>query len=189
MQESPLNAADKFVDIARVQSPAEAGYLLSMLQAEGIDASTREEQSFNAITGAWAAGYVIATPTEEAAEAASILRPEAQALEEDAELAAAEDLDREVFQAVIWRPFALMALAGVVSFFLGQRFAEPERSPRADPLVRAALAIGKPFYAQKGGTQHRLSYDKKREHWRLDTDTNGDQRFDQTRYFATAPAN
>jgi hypothetical protein len=81
-------------------------------------------------------------------------------------------------------------LAGVASFVLGQRFAE--NAPRPDPPTRGSLpitveSIGRPFYTEPapGHARHRLRYRHRHQTWYLETDVDGDGRFEFYQTFRT----
>jgi hypothetical protein len=91
---------------------------------------------------------------------------------------------------LLWRPVALVILAGVSSFVLGQRFSEQrdekadQRPPRSE-LTIAMQAIDRPFVTEPAGARsvHRLQFDGRRQSWILETDRDGDGRYDSRQAF------
>ncbi|MEM6655111.1 MAG: hypothetical protein AAF596_04840 [Planctomycetota bacterium] len=181
------DGSSEFVAAARVSNLAEAGYLVSVLQGEGLDARVRQSRDFNAVNGAWLTDYVVQAPKDQLAEVATVLRAEAAAFDEEAVF---DDEDDESLQQVIWRPVALMAVAGVVSFLAGQHLATPQ--PRSGPpaLAEAIGSIGRPLYTERGpdGVRHRLVLDGRSSQWLLDTDADGDGRYDRRQRFPAESA-
>ena len=181
------NLRPGYTAAARASSLAEAGYLVSVLQSEGLDAEVQHTKSYSAISGGWLTDYVISAPEDQLHEVAAVLRAEATAFEEDSEL---EDPDEEIFRQVVWRPVALMAVAGVVSFIAGQHLAAPKPNTGPWSLGKAVDSVGRPFYTEAGpdGGRHRLTFDRKSSEWRLDSDVDGDGRFDRRLRFAAEAA-
>lgn len=176
---------------ARVGNLAEAGYLVSRLAGEGIEARLVGTDSFDAITGAWASAYLLQVAPESLAPARELLLAEAEEADrEELNLdERGESRDEEPLHLVLWRPVALMAVAGLATLWLGQRFAEPR--PRVAPhrgpaaLGRAIEAIGEPFVVENGAghVQHRLQYRSAQRAWLLESDTDGDGRLDTQQIF------
>lgn len=183
-------STDGYAPAARVASLAEAGYLVSVLQSEGLDAEVRHTKSFSAINGAWLTDYIVQAPVEQLPRVAQVLRAEAAAIAEEEDDAEAATDENDEFRQVVWRPVALMALAGVVSFLVGQHLATAPQREGENALSEAFVGVGRPFYTESGpgGVRHRLTYDRRAARWLLDTDVNGDGRFDQRRRFTTTPA-
>ncbi|QDU55137.1 hypothetical protein [Aeoliella mucimassa] len=179
-------------DVARVPNLAEAGYLVSFLEYHEIEARLVHAESFSATSGSWASDYVLQVPSEYRQQAAEIVRTEAAALQDEQPEYNdfGEPITEEPLQLVIWRPVALMALAGLAILWLGHRIAEqrardtPQRPDEA--LAEAIAAIGRPLVATSPGgqVQHRLSYDAATQTWLLESDTNRDGRFDRRQVFA-----
>ena len=120
----------------------------------------------------------------------------------------ADDADREAdhpyyrlaahaqsMDPMLWRPVALVILAGVSSFVLGQRFSDQnevkvDRRPPRDSLSSAMAAIDRPFVTApaRGQSTHRLSFDRHRQRWLLDTDRDNDGRYDSRQAFQATGA-
>jgi hypothetical protein len=86
----------------------------------------------------------------------------------------------------------MIVLAGVASFAIGRHSAMPEaqrREPR-DSLSVAVDAIGQPLVTQPppGHPRHRLTFDRRSKLWKLETDQEGDGRFDALRHFQASGA-
>ena len=186
-------AEDRWTNVARVSNLAEAGFLADDLVAGDIEARIFQTEEFNAIRGSWSTMYLIQAPADQAHNAASRIRRHLTDDEPFAERAtehfAASDYN-ERLDAAMWRPLALVMVAGVASFVLGQRFAAPDgprRVPR-DSLSAAVDAIGRPLMTEPapGEPRYRLSYDWRGEAWYLDADADGDGRFEARRRFQAA---
>jgi hypothetical protein len=185
-----------WVDVARVTNLAEAGFLTDELVGLGIDAQIHQLNDFSALTDCWASLYLIRVPAGAARDAAARIRQH---------LADVDDIDAEgdaeptgfgfttgehAIDPLLWRPVALVILAGVSSFVLGQRFSEQQamkadRRPPRDSLSSAVQEIDRPFVAESAGGQpgHRLQFDERRQSWILDTDRDGDGRYDSRQAF------
>lgn len=180
-------------NVARVANLAEAGFLADDLIASNIDARIYQSDEFRAIDGNWAATYLIQVPTEQAHTAAARIRrhmfdDEGPSDFDAGQLSDAGDLS---IGPATWRPMALVVLAGMASFVLGQRFAAIDgqrRPPARDSLSVAVDAIGRPLMTDPvpGKPRYRLSFDWRHDTWKLDADRNGDGHFDERRLFRTA---
>jgi predicted RNA-binding Zn-ribbon protein involved in translation (DUF1610 family) len=181
---------DHWTSVARVSNLAEAGFLADDLAAAQIDARLDQSDEFSAVNGRWSTFYLIQVPSEQAHDAATRIRrhlaDEESYAERKTDLFMASDYDERLDPAM-WRPLALVVLAGVASFVLGQRFAVPEGNRRAprDSLSAAVDAIGQPLMTEPapGKPRYRLSFDWRREAWYLDADADGDGRFESRRRF------
>jgi hypothetical protein len=187
-----------WTDVARVRNLAEAGFLSDELHGLGIDARIHQMDEFSAVTDRWASLYLIRVPTLMAGEAAAQIRRhllEADA-ERESETATFSVTDHDhSADPLLWRPVAIVVLAGVASFVLGQRFSDQkehrvERRPPRNSLAAAVEAIGRPFVSESAGgqTRHRLSFDRRRDAWFLDLDRNGDGRYDSRQAFHASGA-
>ena len=85
---------------------------------------------------------------------------------------------------------ALVILAGMASFVLGQRFAADQAAPKPprDSLSSAVTAIGRPLVTEPaaGLPRHRLYYHWREQAWYLDTDADADGRFESRQRFHAA---
>jgi hypothetical protein len=185
-----------WVDVARVTNLAEAGFLSDELVGFGIDARVHQLEEFSAITDRWETMYLIRVPSEVAREAAAHIR---QHLIDEADESESPSIgfrfaaDGDAIDPLLWRPVALVVLAGVASFMLGQRFSEQnvERRPPRNSLSTAVGVIGRAFVTEPapGQPRHRLTLDRRRHIWLLDSDRDGDGIYDTTQRFPThAPA-
>lgn len=183
------DAKGKWQNVARVASLAEAGYLVNLMGASAVTARIFEDRTFGAIAGAWEHAYLIQVPTDQVSAAASMLRQESAAAdnEEGDEWSNQKRCDEE--NLVFWRPVALMALAGVASFVVGQRFAQQSgdgrERPYAESLVAAMEQAGRPLVTEPRGhgARHRFEYNRHQRAWYVQSDRNGDGHFESIREF------
>lgn len=184
---------DAWGDVARVANLAEAGFLADELVGHGIDARIHQLPEFNALSDRWSSLYLIRVPATAAQSAAAHIR---QYLAEDSSDAETESnyfhfsSGSQPLDPLLWRPLALVILAGVSSFVLGQRFSDrpapnaERRAPR-NSLTSAMESIDRPFIIEPtpGKAGHRLEFDRGRQSWMLDTDRDGDGHYDSTQAF------
>jgi hypothetical protein len=188
-----------WIDVARVMNLAEAGFLTDELVGNGIDAQIHQLQEFSALSDCWSSLYLIRVPAHTAQNAASHIRLHMadDLTEVETEPVACRFTDSDyAIDALPWRPIALVILAGVSSFVLGQRFSDradskADRRPPRNSLSSAMEAIDRPFVVEpaNGGAGHRLRFDQRRQSWILDTDRDGDGRYDSTQAFHASGAN
>jgi len=164
---------------------AEAGFLTDELVGLGFDARIHQLEEFSALNDRWAAVYLIRVPSDSAHQAAARIREYLadEVAEPDAgAMGFRFSADSEPIDPLFWRPVALVVLAGVASFVLGQRFSEQnaDRRPPRGSLETAIGAIGRPLVTEPraGQPRYRLSLDRQREAWYLDTDRDGDGRYE-----------
>lgn len=186
------DAGPRWINVARVTNLAEAGFLVDELSGDGIDARIYQTEDFSALTDRWLVSYMIQSPPRDAQAAAARIRQQVAEMEsyQDPAAAGAWPDDRPALDPLAWRPVALVILAGMASFALGQRFAadrDPPR-PQRDSLATAMAAIGRPLVTEPvaRGPRHRLYYHWREQAWHLDTDSDGDGRFEtRQRFHAT----
>jgi hypothetical protein len=184
--------------VARVKNLAEAGFLSDELVGLGIDARIHQLNEFSAISDRCAPLYLIRVPTGMAHEAAARIRQYLAEEESDGEPEAATfcfSTHDQSSDPLLWRPVAIVILAGVASFVLGQRFSEQkeqkaERRPPRNSLAAAVEAIDRPFETEPvpGRPRYRLTFDRRREAWSLDSDRESDGVYDSTQAFPASSA-
>jgi hypothetical protein len=192
------SAEQAWIDVARLRNLAEAGFLTDELVGLGIDARIHQLEEFSAISDRWASSYLIRVPSGTAHEAAAQIR---QYLAEEESAREPEDATYylsthdQSSDPLLWRPVAIVILAGVASFVLGQRFSEQkqnkaERRPQRNSLAAAVAAIDRPLMTESapGRPRYRLTLDRRRESWALEIDRDGDGMFDSRQAFPTAGA-
>jgi hypothetical protein len=196
---SNLRSQDEraWIDVARVSNLAEAGFLADELIGLDIDAQVHQQQNFSALDDRWTTHYLIRVPAAEAQSAAAQIR---QYLAEDSEREVEYRPHRyasqcESLDPILWRPVALVILAGVSSFVLGQRFSEQndvkaDRRGSRNSLSTVLESIDRPFVTApaRGKPAHRLSFDRHRQKWLLETDRDADGRFDSRQAFHASGA-
>jgi hypothetical protein len=186
----PTASGEAWVNVARVANLAEAGYLSDELAGLDIEARVFQSDDFSELHGGWKTSYLIRVPTAAAQQAAATIRQhvaeaaaEADAADENFEFSS----DGAAIDPNYWRPVAVIVLAGVASFVLGRETAAPERDrlPPGESLAAAVDAIGRPLVTESppGAPRHRLSYNRPRQMWFLETDLNGDGVIDVRRKF------
>jgi hypothetical protein len=92
-----------------------------------------------------------------------------------------------------WRPVALVVLASVASFVIGQRLSGQNgaRPMGSNSLTSKVNQIGRPFVTEPvaGQPRYRLSFDSRQKAWSLDTDRDNDGSYDaQQRFHASGAA-
>jgi hypothetical protein len=183
----------RWVNVARVTNLAEAGFLVDELSGEGIEARIYQSEDFNALTDRWLVSYLIQSPPEAAQAAAAQIRQQLMEIESHQQPGAAEHWPeaRPPLDPLAWRPIALVVLAGMASFVLGQRLAvERDAKPTRNSLSGAVSAIGRPLVTEPaaGLPRHRLDYHWRDEAWYLDTDADGDGRYETRQRFHASGA-
>ncbi len=182
------------MNVARVTSLAEAGFLADELAGDGLEVRIYRADEFSALSDRWTASYFIQAISRDAQAAAAHIRR--HLAEVDAGPLATDERswsdDRSPAVLVFWRPVAMVVLAGVASFIVGQKFAAQRDAiqPPRDTLSGAVDAIGRPFTTEPvpGLPRHRLFYDGRRQAWYLDTDANGDGRYESRQRFHSTGA-
>ena len=110
--------------VARVTNLAEAGFLENDLMSCGIESRIFASESFSAVAGRWSVAYLIQVPSHDAtaarAQICQHLTGHGLALSNDQDQVLTHDEDRPI-SPVFWRPVALMVLAGMASFVVGQQ--------------------------------------------------------------------
>jgi hypothetical protein len=184
-----------WTDVARVANLAEAGYLTDELLGSDIDARIYQLDEFSALSDRWQAVYLIQVPAHSASDAASRIRQylvdETSDAESESVLFRFSTQDQSL-DPLFWRPVAMVVLAGVASFLVGQRFSDGNlaRRPPGNSLSSAIGEIGGPLTTEpvRGKPRFRLSFDKRRESWLLEIDRNGDGRYDSRQQFQQSGA-
>jgi hypothetical protein len=187
--------ASSWIDVARVTNLAEAGFLTDELIGLDIDAQIYQLEEFSALTDRWTTVYLIRVPVDLAHAAAAHIRQHLADEAAEAESGAMGfrfSADSQAIDPLFWRPVALVVLAGVASFLLGQRFSEQnvERRPPRGTLSTALGGIGRPLMTEPvpGKACHRLSLDRRNQIWYLDTDQDGDGLFESRQRFQASGA-
>jgi hypothetical protein len=188
-----------WTNVARLANLAEAGFLTDELIGLGIDAQVHQLNDFSALTDRWESQYLIRVPTEEADRAADRIRQHIadEAGQEDASPARRRWVTADqTLEPLLWRPIALVILAGVSSFVLGQKFSElqgvkADRRPERNSLATAMESIDRPFVTEPAGGEprHRIQYDRRRSSWLLETDRDGDGHYDSRQALRANGAN
>jgi hypothetical protein len=182
--------------VARVTNLAEAGFLTDELVGLGIDAQIYQLEEFSALTDRWATVYLIRVPTAAARDAAAQIRVHLSEESDEADAAGTFGFrfsaDHQALDPLLWRPVALVVLAGVASFMLGQRFSDKkvERRPPRESFSTVVGATGRSFVSEPAPDepQYRLTFDRRRAIWYLDTDRDSDGMYDHRLQFQAADA-
>ena len=192
------NEERPWTNVARLANLAEAGFLTDELIGLGIDAQVHQINDFSALTDRWVSQYMIRVPSEDAERAADRIRQHIadEADQEEASPARLRWMSADQsLEPLLWRPIALVILAGVSSFVLGQKFSElqgvkADRRPPRNSLATAMESIDRPFVTEPAGGEprHRIQYDRRRSAWLLETDGDGDGRYDRRQAFRASGA-
>jgi hypothetical protein len=187
------NHEGKWHNAARVVSLAEAGYLVNLLGASAVSARIYEDRAFNALSGRWDHAYLIQVPSDHLSQAAVMLRHESDAADqEDGDEFWSDGKPAQDEALIFWRPVALMAIAGVASFVVGQRFAQESGDGRERPYAQALVAAmeqaGMPLVTEPRGDapRHRFIFQRHQRTWYVQSDRNGDGHYESTREFRGA---
>jgi hypothetical protein len=183
---------NRWVNVARVTSLAEAGFLVDELSGEDIAARIYQSEDFSALTDRWMVSYLIQSPPSDAQAAADRIRrhlAEIESYQEPAGSGLWND-ERPALDSVMWRPMAMVILAGVASFIVGQRFAALRNPlpPQRNSLAGAVTDIGRPLVTEPaaGLPRHRLYYLRREQAWYLETDADADGCFEASQRFHAA---
>jgi hypothetical protein len=183
----------RWINVARVQNLAEAGFLADELSGDGIEARIYQAEDFSAMTDRWSVSYLIQARPREAQAAAARVRQhlaDREAYPEPAPFPQWDD--RPAIDATLWRPVALVVLAGMVSFVIGQKFGADRDSarPPRNSLSRAVTSIGRPLVTEPapGQSRHRLRYADRERTWYLETDADLDGAYERTQRFPAGAA-
>lgn len=161
-----------WVDVARVQQLADAGYLASRLSSEGIDCEVHREDGFDAVHGGYVTNFTLRVEPAQASASREVLRQESLAYEIEE-----RDRGREPgrWDTLGWRSLALATMTGAACFWVGQRLTEAQHAHRRNSLAEFVAAVDRPFVAKGPGEQvNVLLADPINRCWRIETDLNGD---------------
>jgi hypothetical protein len=175
-----------WVSVVRTVNLAEAGYLANELEMGGFCARIKQHDSFSALDGSWTSLFLIQVPDDVAQESADHLRTYLEEADFSGSAAALADAaDGSHRGGPVWRPLALMVVAGVAVLFIGQRMRElraRQHEPSRAGLLTALEQIDRPFVSVepgKGKGRFRLLFSRHAQLWRLQEDMNGDGRYDR----------
>ena len=180
--------AENWKAVARVTNLAEAGFLANDLTSCGIESRIFASENFSAVTGRWSVAYLVQVSSHRATAARAQIcehlsgREMDSSTDQDQELAGHED--RSV-SPVFWQAIALMVLAGMASFMVGQHLGgahrQPDAVPRGSSLPAVVGSIGRPFETQSvaGNPGQRLWFNSRQQSWYLETDSDGDGEFER----------
>jgi hypothetical protein len=169
-----------------VTNLAEAGFLANDLTSCGIESRIFASENFSAVASLWSVVYLIQvsshTATAARAQICEHLTGHGVALPNDQDQGVTGDEERSV-SAVFWKPIALMVLAGMASFVVGQHLgverAQPGKPPPRSSLPAVIGSIGRPFATERiaGNPRQRLWFNNRQQSWYLETDFDGDGEF------------
>ena len=174
----------EWASVVRTASLAEAGYLANELEAGGFESQVQQHDSFSAVDGSWSTLFLIQVPAEQAQQSADYLRSHLADTDLSAPIAAAEEMPER--GTVIWRPLALMIVAGATVLLVGHKMREL-RVRQQEPPSRARLLtvleqIDRPFVSVGHGhapNRFRLVFSRHGQFWRLQEDMDGDGQYDR----------
>lgn len=174
----------EWVSVVRTASLAEAGYLAHELEAGGFESQVKQHDSFSALDGSWSTLFLIQVPAEQAQHSADHLRSHLADPDISTPLTSAEDGPER--GTVIWRPLALMIVAGATVLLIGHKMREL-RVRQQEPPSRAGLLtvleqIDRPFVSvnqDHAPNRFRLIFSRHGQVWRLQEDMDGDGQYDR----------
>lgn len=182
----------RWINVARVANLAEAGFLVDELAGDGIDARIFQSEDFSALTDRWQVSYLIQSPPSAAPSAAARIRAHLAEIESYSDPTSdGKWMDHPVVaDPQLWRSMALVILASMASFAIGQRFSvdrDPPKPPR-NSLSGTISEIGRPLLTEPapGLARHRLYYHWRDQAWYLDSDADADGRFEARQRFHAA---
>lgn len=202
--DSPATTEVRSYDLARLDSVAEAGYLVSLLEEAGVPAVARPLEAFDAARGAWSSTYTVSIAADDRQAAARVLEAEShhdfvrlaeQVFDSPAGAGETPSVNPWGMLAVL----AVVAVTGLLAFgTLGDphrrnRRAQPPRpeADRPEPLEALVAALGAeaaPLRSEAGvGPRRRLHYAPSSETLILSTDADGDGQYESRRRFAARP--
>jgi hypothetical protein len=173
------------VSVVRTINLTEAGFLANELEAGGFHSQIRQHDSFSAVDGTWNSLFLVQVPADEAQASADHLRSFLAEAEFSGPIAVADDGDDGVPRGPVWRPLALIVVAGVAVLLIGQKMRElraRQHEPSRAGLLHVLEQIDRPFVSVdpgKGPGRFRLMYSRRTQHWRLQEDPDGDGRYDR----------
>ena len=151
---SPLlrEEATRWINVARVTNLAEAGFLVDELAGDGIDARIYQIGRFQRADGSLAGELPdsVAAARCPGGRGANPAASGGDGIVSGPGRRARWPDERPALDPLVWRPVALVMLAGMASFVLGQRFAADRDSPRPqrNSLATAMAAIGRPLVTE-----------------------------------------
>jgi hypothetical protein len=185
-----------WVDVVRVASLAEAGFIVDELVGMGLPARVHQLDEFSAATDRWSAQYLIRVPEDFSAAAANHVE---QYLAEDLPgkrtllqrmREQGQYLPRD--QSTPWRPVLVVVLVGISSFLLGHQTSEQAgpRPARSNELANAVSRVGRPFVSEPAANQpgYRLSFDGQQHLWTLSIDRDHDGIYESSQQFTASGA-
>jgi hypothetical protein len=178
-----------WTNVARVANLAEAGFLTDELVGFGMEARIHQLDDFNALNDRWTSLYLIQVPSDCAEEAAVQIQRhrDDDMRNQDDDQSHPLPLSSQIMDPQFWRPVALIVLAGIASFVVGQRLSgqNGDRPMASNSLPSIANQIGRPFVTEPaaGKPNYRLSFNSQQRAWSLDTDRDNDGRYDSRRQF------
>jgi len=177
----------QWASVARLKNVAEAGFLVNLLAEDDVAAQLCQYDDFSALDGCWNSVFVLRVPRKDA-QLASRRISEIMSVSEEEEVESARLV--EVSAAPIpWRPIALTVLVGSVAFLIGQASSKdsqtPPRASAQDALWDTVSQINAPFTTPRtpGKPAHRLWFDATSGKYHLETDADGDGRFELGKEF------
>lgn len=182
-----------WTDVARLSNLAEAGFLTDELIGLGMEARIYQLDEFSAVSDRWRSQFLIQVPETSAHDAAARIR---HYMSEDTTECQHDNMFRispteQTLDPLFWRPVALVVLAGVASFVLGQRLSDQNAErPVRNSLTAAMGEIARPLTTSPAANQprFRLSFDRRRETWLLESDRDGDGKYDSRQRFHASGA-
>ena len=177
--------ANRWINVARVTNLAEAGFLVDELAGEGIDARIYQSEDFSALTDRWMVSYLIQVAAARGPGGRGANSPPSgrDGIVSRARWRAAVAGRAAGDRPALWRPVALVILAGMASFVARPAICRRPRSPHGRRAIRSpapSAAIGRPLVTEPAPACRVIDsiYHWREQAWYLDTDADGDGRYE-----------
>jgi hypothetical protein len=174
-------------NVARLANVAEAGYLASSLQAEGIAARVVELPSYSAAGGAWTNGFVLQVDSQSREAAIEWLSREADEMASEEPWCGPRG-ESSLASSMAIRLAGLVALAGFAGYWAGTHSHDSPPTQQATRLASELRALSVPLVAldARGEVVERLSYSAQRDALVWEQNRNGEGRFERVRLYRLA---
>jgi len=182
-------AGDGHTPVARLNNLAEVGYFADLLESQGFEPHVRQHDEFSALDGSWQTTYLLCVAARDASRAAGLLKEELQNSPDESNWEAAPfgADDQQVGSLSMWKPMALLLVAGGLAYIVGRdSFPRPPQQQPAKPrsgLWQAVDDTGqRTFYSTGAAGRTRLRFEADNRVF-LDEDFDADGQYDRSREY------